>query len=399
MKKPNSSEDRLKEALSQMPKIHDHQDKDVLFQRISSKRRQVQGRQKKKRVAIMPVLASVMALGLVLILVPLILNEGVLQQNAGEEKANHALDRAKTSKEESGSRETDQESGMSKDSAEKEITGETYSQLDKVPESLVIHSKDTERPIVHGAVADLQRQYVIPLTLVVPAAVDKNDFLNKLGQYVQEDRWGTSNYVFNNTSFQLDETNQQVVADFPDTFPIAEQGSNGPYMLERLLTSMFRPYQVEKVVFTEKITIGKIGTVKELPLRHRKMVYKSYQSDEGNRSFLIEVPMNEQADFTAAITEMKKDEKGFHVSGTVPEAADLSVTVEGEELRISFDTEEPVPHGQELVTMIDAILMTAKNFGYEQVFFPNAGQEQAGPYDLTKPINVPRGANPISPSS
>ncbi|MFD2762260.1 hypothetical protein [Lentibacillus juripiscarius] len=390
MKKWNNSEEQLKETLKQMPRIHDNLDKDALFQRISSKRRHVHGRNKEKRFALMPVLASVMALGLVLILVPLMLNDGVIQ-NAGED-ANHALDRAITGKE-------DDNANVMKDTAENEETPHTYSQQDKAPESLVMHSADNEPSVIHGAVADLQGQYVIPLSLVVPDTADKNDYLNELGRHLQEDRWGTSSYVFGDTTFQLDEANQQVKADFPEKFPIAEEGSSGPNMLQKLLASMFRPYQVEKVVFNKEISLGKIGTVQQLPLKTRKNVYKTYQSEEGSRKFLIEIPIDEQADFQTAIAEMKKDEEAFHVSRTVPESAELSVSDEGRELRISFDPGNTVPHGQDLVTMIDAILMTAKNFGYDQVMFLNTGQKQVGPYDLTSPLSVPPGANPITPAA
>ncbi|GAA0444082.1 hypothetical protein GCM10008983_21770 [Lentibacillus halophilus] len=391
MKKQNRKDKHLQETLRQMPEVRDHLDKDTLFRRISSKQRIKDASHKKKWFAFWPIMGSVIALGLLFVLAPLLLN-GESMQRAGEDSADNASDRANRVEESSGN-ETDRPEMFDN---EKERS--TIDRYDKTQHPLVVRSSEKNRTVIHGAVADVQGQYVIPLSFTAPAEVNKNDYLNELGQYMQEKAWGTSHYMFGETSFQLDEANQQVKATFPENFLPTKQGSSGSYMLENLLASMFKPYQVNKVVFTEEVDLGKIGRVKQLPLRSGKVVYKIHKPEKGNRTFLIEVPVTDQTDFSAALDEMKNDEKAFHVSGSVPENTNLSVSDNGQQLLLSFRSNKNVPKNQELVTMIDAILMTAKRFGYEEVRFSHAGEEQAGPYDLTEPLNVPLGANPISRS-
>lgn len=50
---------------------------------------------------------------------------------------------------------------------------------------------------------------------------------------------------------------------------------------------------------------------------------------------------------------------------------------------------------QELLTMVEAILMTAKSFGFDSVKFENMSIQQIGNYDLNNPIKDPNGVNPI----
>lgn len=389
MRKFGDKENQIKDSLKNMPKIKDDLDKDQLYRRVSSEMNQPDKMNKKKRFTFSPVLTAVITAGLLILSVPFFMNDTLVQDNSNQSDS-HTMDRI-TSEE---SADHGEKSGSA---TERNGEQEENSVLTNSPDSNAVQESGNNEMIIHGAVTDLQGQYTIPLSLIVSDSTEKNQYYDEFDNYLDEENWGIAEYMFDDVTFQLYESNQHVQIDLPADFSLAEQGSAGASLFEDLLAAMFLPNQIDLVKFSESVNMGQIGMVEELSLHPTKSIYKYYQAEESDKGFLVQVPIDDQMDFETALTEMKRDEKAYHVTGTIPESAEISVQKNDSQLLFDFADSEMQDTDEKLTTMIDAILMTAKNFGYKEVTFTNAPHNHIGPYDLSAPIKVPEGANPIIP--
>lgn len=318
-------------------------------------------------------------------------NNSLLQNNS-ESTANKDMNNAASNESAESREESSNEPKIKKDSEAANDSQPEIRLMDQALQSHVIQSTDDNTTIIHGALADSQAQYIIPLSFKVPKTDKVDTYYNQLSNYLNEDTWGVSDYMFTGTTFQLDKKNNQVHVELPEDFSL--QGSTGARMFKKTMTAMFHPYQIKKAVFSQQVNLGPMGNKKELELVPTTAIYKRYQQSEDKREFLVQIPVDYQNSIETALSEMKKDEKPFNVYQSIPTNVDFSIQTDGKLLQLNFADKEMISHNQETVTMIEAILMTAKSFGYQEVRFTNSPYREIGPYNLTNPVEVPEGANP-----
>ncbi|WP_164668733.1 hypothetical protein [Virgibacillus doumboii] len=389
----NNDQHQIEESLKLMPKVEDNMEKDILYQRISSELNK-RGHKRSKKVYVLPALGTVMVLALLVLIIPTLMND-VMFQSSSESSGDRIMEDSAANESMESSEEAGIQSNSQENSADSGETQQDTMMMDRALTSNVIHSPNENSNIVHGAVMDSQAQYVVPFSIPISSSENPEKYYNQLGSLVDEGSWGVSEFMFNDATFRLNRENSQVLIDLPKDFSIGPSGAPGN-SFEDTLTAMFKPYQIDTVNFNREVKLGAIGSVNELPLKSKKVVYKLYKESADKREFLVRVPVEDQADMKTALSEMKKDEKDFNVSQSVPNSVDFSVKTEGKQVLLTFNNKESVTVSQETVTMIDALLMTAKSFGYQEVRFTNAPYETIGPYELTGPIKVPEGANPIN---
>ncbi len=374
MKLGNNDEELIKK-LKQLPKVEDHGDKDELFQRIST---QMNEKMPHKNNKLVPVFSTVIAVLLVFAIIPVLIN-----QSMSETSVNDSTENA----DEESSHEI--EMFVERDADQK---GQLF---DTQVESYVFQHTDDDSTAVYGAVTDEQLQTIIPVTIIIPENVDLETHYNQLDQYLDENDWGVNQYLFNGANFELDIDNHEIGIRLPDDFSLGE-GSANPTMFENILTTMFTPYQIEKVIFGEELDLGSIGVVSELPLQDQEKVnYKIFQADQQYRKFLVPAKVEDNVTIEEAIQDMKKGQASFNIYPTIPEDVQFSFTTVGEELIITLDHDQVFANEQKATIMIEAILMTAKSFGYELVTFNETSVDQVGPYRLSEPLTIPEAINPI----
>lgn len=385
MKKNNFKS--IKEKLGSLPKINDDTSKDDLFLRVSSRMIE-EGRPKsKKQRPLIPIFGTVFVIAIFLLMFPSLMDRHLhhsrddVERSTAEDmdvKIDHAQEKNIASFEES----TD----LADDST---LNNDQY----------VIQSLDDKSTIIHTAVVDKQLQYVIPLSLVVPKTNDLNFYYNHLNEFLIESEWGVSEYMFKNIIFDIDETKEEVVMEFPEDYSIGE-GEAHAHVFEKSLSVMFRPYGFEKIVFKSPndagIDLGSIGVLHDMALvAMEPSNYKLYQLTEEKRSFLIPIPQ-EGNNISEALENMKQSEELFHVYGTIPSDVHFTVDVEEDGLIITFGNDTEITYDEKVQTMIEAILMTAKSYGYNDVLFENVPLEHIGPYKMSEPIDVPEAVNPMT---
>lgn len=374
--KTNHKDEQLIDTLKQLSQIEDQTDKDELFQRIST---QMNNKKQRNHYKFWPIFSTVVVTLFILVMIPILLN----------------LDMPETSDNDSTGDAVEESSqydvAMNVEQSDVERNIEVH---DSQIESYVVQSIDEDSTIIYGAVTDKQLQTVIPLSIIIPKEVDLNTHYNQLDQYLDETGWGVNEYVLNNVQFDLDLASEEVNIQIPEDFSLGE-GSSNPSMFEKTLSLMFTPYHIEKVVFNDKIDLGSIGYVSELSLlKPEKQNYKVFQADEHRRKFLV--PMKSE-DYTIeeAFEDMKEGEEAFHIYATIPDDVEISLEMSDRELIISLNDDDIFNDEQKATIMIEAILMTAKSFGYEFVTFSDVSVDQVGPYQLSESIPVPEAINPM----
>ncbi|WP_217585405.1 hypothetical protein [Lentibacillus saliphilus] len=402
---------KIIDMLKSLPSIDDEQSKDELYQRVIQNIESPRNIKRKKHVMLFPILATAAAFLIGLILLPGLFNEEANEANHFE-KANDIQhdDEGKSADDQSNKEIHDAESDTfdtdqaaidehdQEERAEKVTEGDTFS-------SYVLKQSSESQPLVYGALPDQYAQYVIPMTFVYANAEIATDnaltsFYNELEKVLTPNEWGMGAFPIKDITFQIDMKENRVIAEVADDFSIGD-GSARAYMFEKTLNMMFRPLGIQQVDFKtvsgkETIELGPFGEIDEMPIEEKgKAIYKMYYPDKATRSFLLPVPQDETIDITTGISLMKENELANDVFASIPEDVNLTASVDENVLILSVVTPEKLENDRDTQVMIEAMLMTAKDFGFTHVVVKNSGLESIGPYDVTEKIAVPKAINPI----
>lgn len=376
-----NKDDQLINKLRKLPKIEDDGSKEELFQRISA---QMVERKQQKSYRLAPILSTLVVAILIIAVTPVFIDLGRNGSTMNDTAENMA------------SSESAENHHVEMYSTDKSIEEAEISLYDRDVESYVLQDVD-HMTVIYGAVADEQLQTIIPVTVLTSEDDDLNTQYNLLDEYLETSDWGLNDYLLKHANFEIDPNNDQVLVSFSDQFSIGE-GSAYPLMFEKTLAKMFIPYEIEKVIFDEEVDLGAIGKVTELSLHdNKKENYKIFQADEHHRKFLVPLEIDDQVTIEEAILDMKKGDPAYHIQSTIPADVDFSFTKAEEELIITLTNDWVFENEQKATTMIEAILMTAKSFGFERVRFNEMSVDQIGPYQFSESITVPEAINPIFP--
>ncbi|RKQ37693.1 hypothetical protein [Oceanobacillus halophilus] len=386
--------EEIKEQLKRLPNIEDSRDKNILYQRISSDLKNGNDNHNRRKLnKLLPILGSVVAI-LLIGIIPLTLNNTSFT-NSEQDSMYHTqsaedstLDKESTAQEKNAQKfDTEEEQGESSAPVPEEniILQMNHNQL--IRNSL----KENEK-IIYGAISDEQFQYAIPVTFIIPKAENLSEHYNKLEDYLSEEGLITDYYMLEDVSYNILTSNQEVEINLPDNFSV--NSSAQAYMFEKLIEAMFVPMGLKKATFhsanSEGVELGPYGQLKEMSLDHEsKESYKLYSDD-----FLVPIPHEEESTVNDAILEMKRSQEEFDIIQTIPNEIDFDIKSSGNELELIFDGDIKEPDNQQLIIMIEAILMTAKSYGYNLVQFQNMPLDQVGSYNLSQPLKVPEAVNP-----
>ncbi|KHE73298.1 hypothetical protein LD39_00005 [Halobacillus sp. BBL2006] len=171
-------------------------------------------------------------------------------------------------------------------------------------------------------------------------------------------------------------------------------------MLVESIRWKVEPFEVEKIKLKSEsdsdVTIGPYGELKEVPaIKDGEYYYQSYHPPSSRTRLLAPIKANGNISIKEALMEMKEDKNLEFISPAVSDHVHFqSISEEGERLNIKL-THGEWKDEQEVLTTVDSILMTARQFGFEEVVF-NGVQFQPFPaYDLSEPIKVPEQINSI----
>jgi len=408
VKKSQLSDKQLEQILGQMPKIKDHRDPRDIYQNIAH-------RVEKRRMPAWVIPSAAMAAVLFL---AFILSPGLMDWNQSADKSidsksssesNMAMDMDTATKESAAKKTADQaEQNIKIDtSTEDENTGNEFTA--KVAENPyaglnALYKEELvgqESEVLTYAIPDQNGQILVPITTTIPKEEGKPwiDSFTETMPKLKEEEWGLSEFYPVDATFNYNETSKTLNMDVKADHPFKD-GSISSTLLLDAMSQNLSGMGIDKLTLTTEqkpgMDLGNLGVLEESPITpaaNEMRAYMFYQRDDNTQPFLV--PTKEQFDtIMLAFEQMRGNIEKLKLTASLPKdfsTAKIEPEEDSTELKIILDNKMALDN--EFLPNLEAILMTAKEFGYQSVKFENAGTDQIGPFKLNDPIPVPVAPN------
>lgn len=405
MKKSQWSEYEIIKLLQKLPEVEDSRSLPEVYQKVHTRSL---GKRKRNKNWI-PLLTVATAMFLMAVL-----GSSMFSDESSEKKSDSSqsisMDRTtekqEDKSEDSGINESDE---APKDTAEKKAVESESTAVDEkeTTQNTDDHASPAEandsdqaadRTAVTIGVPDEQANYIIPITV----SVEQNDSASLAQVLVEEmtkleeEAWGLTNYYPMDVTISDGADTNQLIIDFPkdSTFSTLD------VMFLAALQETLKYNQIERALFTTDgqpgVQFSHAGRLTSLTnSKFDKKAFLLYQLHDDTERFLV--PSNISYDsINEALAALKEDpgHEGIHPS--VPETIGWDTIREhNSTLEIDLSDDAVLEETEETRTALDAILFTAKDFGFDQVQFFNAPVKNIQELDLTEPLGIPTAPNKI----
>ena len=390
MSKKYFTEEDLESLLREMPKISDHRYRDEIYRSVQERMQEEKTEIKRKRI-FWPAVASLAAM-----LILIILGSSLLSR---EDHLTH-MRQNQESQERIVVTQDNQEMapGAGSDTTIVDERLEIFDSLIMEANRTAIYQEsltDEEMTITLN-IPDQLFQNVIPVSIIVQKENEKTwlDHYLEISAQIDEEELGLAEYypLQGTLTLEGDDTLKlNLVAKNPYTV-----GTTSEVMFFRSLDA-FRYQGIREVQLfvdnqpglnlhheVEPLTVYSITP-------YGRTGFWLYETEQ--QMFLTPGPSVYKT-VTETLIEMKNDIATHELKASIPENIQFKVEEEGPQtlvIRFSDDTiltEEP-----ETMYMIEAILLTAKEFGYNEVRFINIRNTHLFGWDFSKTIKVPVAPN------
>lgn len=404
MHKSTFDEEQLEKLLQNMPKVMDTQDPEQLFAKISSrleeKKIEVNGNDlkktsKRKKTWILPTLASIAAVIIVSLVIPSFLYE----QDSATEEVNKKANVQKST------------------IGEKQEAPENFTMMAEegpmarmapVVQTHLITELPDDQEFLSVAVPDASAQFVVPISFVVPKdrEITNLERIEMIQEHLHEEEWGLSSYILENVKFseeQIVNEAEKLIIDVPENHPYGN-GSAMEVIFLSTVKEMAKQLGYSVVEFRTDgkpgIILGNYGELKALDLEKDKAkgLYYIYQPNGLIQEYLV--PFTKEVGFSEALEEMKLpiDIDLQQIKPAIPEFIQFNVVdidPSTHHAVIEFSEGTTLANDETNLLMVEAILLTAKEYGAHTVEFKNTSTDLIGPYNLLEPVKVPIAVNPM----
>ncbi|MBN9653116.1 hypothetical protein J0K78_02470 [Halobacillus sp. GSS1] len=405
--KKHSDED-IKKALSKLPAMEDRQSKEMLYQKVSSR---VNKPQRKVAPWLFPGLATVAVLLVLAVFLPVFFsNNGMLTVEESADRADQSAESSTANEETSPSldsspSETGEESSETKEAepsseeeslpAEENEEEEPQADETKVEEDREDPETELDSLILSSDESGLRTlSYPGKNAEIILPTVQKQPESEEFSP----ERYGLADRVVDELKYEINETEGAAVVTFPDGFSVS-----GAAWANAIIESIrwdLENFQLQEIsVQTESggpVNLGSYGEISEIPvIQQGEYIFQLYQYEDSSERFLAPISVEGSPTFREALSLMQEKGKGLYISPAVPEHVQFtSTTIDQGIMNIQVQHESWASE-QQLLTMVEAILVTAGQFGFERVKFNGMNVSEFSTYDLEEPIDVPGRINPV----
>ncbi|WP_338776849.1 hypothetical protein [Metabacillus sp. FJAT-52054] len=403
MKKSEYNEEHIQELLSKLPEIRDKRSRDEVYKRASESRPF-----KQRKIWIGPLVASFAALFILAVISPFWISQF---QSGGS--GNDSLQMTEEDKGASSGEPADEKESLAQDNQE---TAERKKPADSSPKTAVPESKEEKKaeqrpapPVEPNvtftakedqrdqslvlAYSDSSANYTIPVTLISSGGSIQAEQFNELRAFFDEEKWGLSDY-FQDIEIRESENPQHIEIHMSENRKIL---SSSDALLAEIIQASFggKGYTAAELYTGDSpgIDMGPLGVLNELELHPSdKRAFFKYEN-QSKKSLFVKSNISYDS-FSDAYTDMTEN-IGSGLQSVMIEGAKIeNVQEQGNELILTFNTFE-FQNNEDTVFMLEALLLTAKEFNFETVSFQNINLDKVGTLEVDKPITVPYGPNPI----
>ncbi|WP_042346293.1 GerMN domain-containing protein [Bacillus massiliigorillae] len=168
------------------------------------------------------------------------------------------------------------------------------------------------------------------------------------------------------------------------------------------LKETYRYQNVNKLYFytndNKGVTFSHVGLVEETDIDStpQRAIYL-LQSDEKSSQLFIP-STNEYKDISEALEVMKSEGNSTSMKASIPATVQFeSLVGKGNRLFVTFSANTKLKDNEQYVKAIQAILLTAREFGYKTIQFQNSNINTIGTMKLNEVMEVPIAPNVINP--
>lgn len=390
MKKSEWSDKQLEDLLRQMPKIHDHRDPRDIYQNLSIKKRRV-------KAWIVPGIAA--AFLLMLILVPNVLN-GLQLSTDNANKSNISSRNIELSpmkknatvllKKSSTPLQHFDETGTAKGS---------LMRLNNV--KTAVYQDDIQNgKVITYWVPDPEGQILIPVSKIITNVKDKSwiTLFNENMTTLREEEWGLSEYYPVNARLTYNKTENSVNVDVPANHHYGQGAANETNFVNAIRQDISTNSNAKIIKLSTEgqpgINLGNFGVLSKIPIfTETRRAYFRFIPKRRNKPFLVPT-QDRYKDIQSALEAMKKDKKDLGLKASLlPSFQIKNAFIKNRSLNVTLKENLMMKDDANTLYCLEALLLTAKEFGANTVRMTNAPIVRIGPFDLTKPIQVPVAPN------
>ncbi|MCF6411778.1 hypothetical protein [Pseudalkalibacillus salsuginis] len=405
------NEEKIIQILRDFPAIEDRQKKEELFAKIE--KRIDSKKTKRKPFRIMPMLAAACVLIIAAIISPVVLQETVLKKPGSEtgqkssgspsEPGNEPTEIQKIPEEPippaSGSEGT---SLKAEPSAESEIEPKAYESHNVTYHSGVVEVPQ-DKQVVTVYYTDSRAEGVVPVSYLADKELPKIEALQQAFQMINPDKLGVLETVFHEGDKVKVSDDLEKKTLIVDIKPGVIQGGTGERMFMDTVNYTAFNLGYEKIVFKTSGEPGydfpHIGPQDMVEIESPKGV-STLLTDNGTLLLVEGTRADESIDGSSLeenIRTIKIDTSRLgHEEAIQPSVFIKEVNKNEKTVSVELVEGSRLENNMMYIAMIEAMLLTSGQFGFEYVQILGSDTKEVGPYNLAEPIPVLKAPNVIS---
>ncbi|MGM0899939.1 MAG: negative regulator of sigma-X activity [Bacillota bacterium] len=398
MGKSRLSDKDLEDLLRELPKVSDDRHPREIYRKIS---------QKKEKRSLPTWLIPGFATGIVLILIFILTPQLTgLQDTASDRSSNDSSAGIENEVMLEEATEVENKAADSEYATEEIVISEDKDSTVNEPNTMLMEEPSAVYPDdLNGyqaftiSIPDPNALLTVPVTVLLEQTDNKTWFelFEEVMPKLTEEKWGLAEYFPLDANLSYDQTSETVIVDVPANHQYG-LGSAAETTFTKTLKESFPTGKVKTIRFTTEgekgIVLGNYGEIYELKTEEyqNRAYYFSYLGSDP-RPYMI--PSEQEFDtILDAYSAMEVGEAELGLQASIPTDTGLEFSTAEEDtqtLRINVAGE--TAHNNQFLYHFEAIMLTAKSFGYEKIRVEGQGIEQIGPFHLAEDIPLPVGPN------
>ncbi|MCA0989098.1 GerMN domain-containing protein [Guptibacillus algicola] len=397
--------EKTKSLLSKLPDVKDHQSKEMIYQQVQNKMKERGNNMKKSKKRLTWVIPS-FATGAVVVL-SLFLLPGVFDQP--DDQSESALTESSADSQpsnESATTATLDEEG--KKIVEDPIGKAEDNNAGFVAEEVVAfeHYTPAMQPGTNSLVfsfPDQESLALIPLTFQVDSKQTLPEQIQEILSSFDANANGFGQSPLADASIDVETLNgsKTLVVDFPT--PGDSLSSNESILVRNTTLWLADSIDAENINWKtngeDGYMLGNFGPA-EQSIEEEVAPYFLFETETDSR-YLAKgsVLYGESAtDLESVLSLMKDgDSQNSAYIPSIPEGVSIDSVEKRDDLAVvTFTEDSTFTSEEEAMETLEAIMLTAAQFGYNKVSFLNTGFEKVGPYSFYEAIEIPQSPNAIS---
>ena len=394
MKKNKKSDHDIEVLFSQLPKIKDRRKKEEVYAKLLEPPIQ------KRKNKWIPAVVSVATLCLLTIISSTYFFEenSTSTTEQAQDKATRQLINSAESNEEAEII-TEQDIELNEASKMDNEEGEYPQSQDVKSASLLYETELEDSDYVTIGVPTKDVQYVVPLTFVYNNKMNYLDMFNEIANSVNEAYYGLEDYFPLQAEISFIENQKVIGVNLPDDHIYV----NADQIFQNVLEESFRYQNITEVQLETEgergVEFSHIGDIEEVKvtLYPQRAMYVATFSDSATSLF---VPSERSFEtFSEALEAMKKGTAFEGIQASIPKNVVFeSIEDDGENVIVTFSEETILANNAQYEQAIEALLLTARDFGFESVSFQNSTIETIGAINMYESVEVPVAPNVVERS-